>query len=430
VISTQRTDGFLMEGGPDSFLNKEGIQEVCASLGVPLIDVRQGFGRSFIVRGRRLLPIPHGLYLMAPSAIRPFLRSPVVSPMGKLRMGLDLVLPARSSGGDESLGSFVRRRLGREALARVAQPLIGGIYSGDPERLSLAATQPQFLDMERQYGSVIRALLRRRVQASGARYSLFLTPRDGMQALVDALAAHLTEVRLSTAVERLQPPEVRLRRREGRACPERSEGARVPSWHINGEPFDAVCLCLPVPAAARLLPHLPWPALTYTSMATVNFAFLRDQVRHALDGAGMVVPAVERRSIVACTFSSQKFEGRAPDAHVLLRAFVGGALAPYALARADADLIAAALADLRTLLGIEGEPAYVWLTRMPKSMPQYEVGHLERLAAFERALSGDPTLAVSGNAARGVGVPDCVASGFAAAGRLLMSGAVPSQMAS
>jgi oxygen-dependent protoporphyrinogen oxidase len=401
-----------MEGGPDSFLSKEGIAELCTSLGVETIGVRPGFGRSFIVRGRRLLPIPQGLYLMAPSAIRPFMRSPVVSPLGKLRMGLDMVLPARSSGDDESLASFVRRRLGREALERVAQPMIGGIYSADPERLSLAATQPQFLEMERRHGSVIRALMARKTQASGARYNLFLTPMDGMQALVDALARSLREVRLSTPVRTLSPSASLTAGMPSPAAT--SEGC----W-VNGERFDGVCVCLPAPAAARLLPDLPWPALTYTSMATVNFGFHRDQVRHALDGAGAVVPAVEGRSLVACTFSSSKFEGRAPEGHVLLRAFVGGALAPAALARSDEELAAAALADLRELLTISGEPVETFVTRMPDSMPQYEVGHLERLAAFERALADVPCLEVAGNGACGVGVPDCIASGLAAADRLL-----------
>ncbi|HEU0167326.1 MAG TPA: protoporphyrinogen oxidase [Chloroflexota bacterium] len=404
VISTRRTDGWLMEGGPDSFLSKEGIAELCASLGVETIGVRPGFGRSFIVRGRRLLPIPQGLYLMAPSAIRPFMRSPVVSPLGKLRMGLDMVLPARSSDADESLASFVRRRLGREALERVAQPMIGGIYSADPERLSLAATQPQFLEMERRHGSVIRALMARKTQASGARYNLFLTPRHGMQTVVDALAGSLPEVRRSTAVTTLTLPSAAA---AGEGC------------SVNGEGFDGVCVCMPAPDAARLLPELPWPALTYTSMATVNFGFHRDQVRHALDGAGAVVPAVEGRSLVACTFSSSKFEGRAPEGHVLLRAFVGGALAPAALARSDEELAAAALADLRELLTISGEPVETFVTRMPDSMPQYEVGHLERLAAFERALADVPCLEVAGNGACGVGVPDCIASGLAAADRLL-----------
>ncbi|MBV8087141.1 MAG: protoporphyrinogen oxidase [Chloroflexi bacterium] len=409
VISTRRADGWLMEGGPDSFLSKEGIAELCASLRVETIGVRPGFGRSFIVRGRRLLPIPQGLYLMAPSAIRPFLRSPVVSPLGKLRMGLDLVLPRGTSGGDESLASFVRRRLGSEALDRVAQPMIGGIYSADPERLSLAATQPQFLEMERRHGSVIRALMARRTQASGARYNLFLTPREGMQALVDALRARVRVVRLRTPVRSLTLP---------------SAAAAGEGLLVNGEQFEGVCMCLPAPAAARLLPELPWPGLTYTSMATVNFGLQREQVAHPLDGAGAVVPAVEGRSLVACTFSSSKFERRAPEGHVLLRAFVGGALAPHALDRDDKELTAAALADLRQLLGISGEPAETFVSRMPESMPQYEVGHLGRLAEFEQAIEGIAGLEVAGNGSRGVGVPDCIASGFAAADRLLVGAAV------
>jgi len=393
VVHTKRRDGYLMEAGPDSFLDKAGIASLCQELGIAgqLIRVQPDARRSFIVRDGRLHPVPEGLYLMAPSAIRPFIFSQVVSWPAKARMLLDLALPGRHSGADESLASFVGRRLGREALDRLAQPLLSGIYGADPSRLSLAATMPQFLDMERLHGSVIRALLRSRQQrASGARYGLFLSLRDGLQSLVDALASHVSDVRLNARVTDLGQLDA-----------------------------GALCLCVPAPELARLLADLPLPVATYSSAATINLGFRRAQIRHGLDGAGFVVPQVEHRAIVACTFSSQKFEGRAPSGRVLLRAFAGGMLSSDVYARSDEELISSALGDLRELIGIDGEPDAVWLSRLPETMPQYEVGHLDRLAQLEAALASKPKLALAGNGYRGVGVPDCIAGGFAAADRLL-----------
>lgn len=389
VIWTERRGGYLMEAGPDCFLNKGGMVELCRELGLEdqLIRVRPEARRSFIVRGRRLLAIPDGLYLMAPSAIRPFLRSPVVSWPGKARMLLDLALPPQRSEEDESLASFVRRRLGREALDRLAQPLLGGIYGADPEHLSLAATMPQFLEMERRHGSVVRALLARHQQASGARYGLFLTFKDGMQSLVNALAARLTDVRLGASITSLSDLQA-----------------------------DAVCLALPLPGVAQLSPTLPLPPTAYSPAVTLNLGFRRSQIPRLAEGAGFVVPHVERRSIIACSFSSQKFEGRADEDRVLLRAFAGGMLNPD-LGSSDEELMAAALKDLADLIGIQGTPDETLVTRFPASMPQYEVGHRRAVKSLFEALP--PHVALAGNAYSGVGVPDCVVSGFAAADRLL-----------
>src|SRR5712692_10114299 len=413
VICSERRNGYLMEAGPDCFLDKQPMRELCEELGISdeLIRVRPQARRSFILRGRRLLPIPEGLYLMAPSAIWPFLRSPVVSWPGKLRMLLEVVVPSRPAS-DESLASFVRRRLGREALERLAQPLLGGIYGADPARLSLAATMPQFLEMERGHGSIIRGLLARREQASGARYGLFLSFREGMQTLVDALAPRAGEVRLNTPVTELSP------------LPPRRERARVREpggWAVTAGAeqleFEQVCLCLPLPEAARLAPTLPLRAMPYSSVATINFGFRRSQIRHSLNGAGFVVPAIERRTIMACTFGSEKFEGRAPGDRVLLRAFAGGMLNQEAYSLPDNQLIERSLRDVSDLLDVSGDPEEVWLSRWPDSMPQYEVGHLDRVAQLEQALP--PALGLAGNAYRGVGIPDCLASGFSAADRLL-----------
>ncbi|MBM3222288.1 MAG: protoporphyrinogen oxidase [Candidatus Tectomicrobia bacterium] len=413
VIGTMQQDGLLLEQGPDCFLAAKpwGVR-LCEELGLQdeLISTTTQHRQSFIVRAGRLLPVPQGFYLMAPGSWRSFLTTPIFSWPGKLRMALDLVLPRRTDPRDESLAQFVTRRLGREALERMAQPMVGGIYTADPQYLSMRATMPQFLDMEQQHGSVIRALLRRQPQThptaqgtSGARYGLFVSLRRGIQTLVDTLLERLPPetVRLHTPVQHVQ------------RLPETGR------WvvHLAEQPgleADAVCLCLPAPQAGQMLHAVDatlaagLQAMRYASSATVNIVCRRDQIAHPLDGIGFVVPAIEQRSLIACSFSSVKFAGRAPQGQVLLRAFVGGALHPQQLACSDAAMQQAVLQDLRTLLGMTGEPLSMRTARHLEAMPQYHVGHLERVAHLQTLLAAWPGLVLAGNAYHGVGIPDCI----------------------
>jgi oxygen-dependent protoporphyrinogen oxidase len=325
-------------------------------------------------------------------------------------MALDLVLP-RGRGGDESLASFVRRRLGREALDRAADPLVGGIYTADPERLSLAATMPRFLDIEREHRSLIlglRACAGAPAErgAAGARYDLFASHARGMEALVDEITGRLPRVL------RCRAPVGTLARDGG-------------AWRFRAgdEPVvaDAVIVAAPAPAAATLLrgvdPALgrDLAAIDYASSATVTLGFDAPEVAAALQGFGFVVPAVERRALLACTFASRKFPGRAPAGHSLVRAFVGGARRPEAVELDDETLIATIRGELRALLGITASPMLVRVHRYRRAMPQYAVGHLDRVAAIEARVAALPGLALAGAAYRGVGIPDCVRSGEAAA---------------
>jgi len=427
AIETERRAGCLLEKGPDCFLSTkpEGIA-LCRELGLEsrLVGTRPENRRSFLLRRGRLIPVPQGFYLLAPFSLLPFLASPIFSPLGKLRMALDLVIPRRREGGDETLASFVRRRLGREALDRMAQPMVAGIYSADPEELSLEATMPQFLEMEREDRSIILALRRRMGaareggSASGPRYGLFLTLDAGMGALVDALLG-----RLPAASLRPRARAVSLRREGG--------GWRV---GVEGEgelEADAVCAALPAPPAARLLrgvsPRLGalLEEVPCGSVATLNLIFRREQVAHPLDGMGFVVPAAEGRSLVACSFSSSKFAGRAPAGKALLRAFVGGAHGEEVLGLPDGDLTGRVMADLRLILGIRGEPEEASLQRYPGAMPRYRLGHLGRVRSMEEEAGRLPGFALAGSTYRGVGIPDCVASAGAAARRLLEGLAAP-----
>jgi oxygen-dependent protoporphyrinogen oxidase len=415
TIASERVDGFLVEAGPDSFLSeKPWALALCRRLGIEdrLVRTDDRFRKVFVWHRGRLHPLPDGFQLLAPTALRPFATSSLFSLGGKLRMALDLVLP-RGGDDDESLGAFVRRRLGSEALERVAQPLVAGIYTADPDDLSLTATMPRFVELERRQRSVILGLRRALRQAplpgtSGARWSLFVTFAGGMEELVQALAARLPagSVALEQRVSALERAGARWRVTT-------AEGTAVEA--------DRVIVATESHAAARLARYLD-PALAtlleeipYASAATVSLGYRRADVPHPLDGFGFVVPRTENRALLAGTFSSVKYPGRAPDGHVLIRAFLGGMLNAAVLAEDDAALVARARAELREALGIVAQPVLARLHRWPASMPQYRVGHLTRVETIERALAALPGLLLAGAAYRGVGIADCVRAGEAAA---------------
>jgi len=435
IVQTSERGGFLLEHGPDSFISeKPATLELAKRLGldVQLIETNESHRRSFIVKQGKLLPVPEGFHLLAPSRWWPFLKSDIFSWSGKARMALELWLPRRDANGsspDESLAAFVRRRLGNEALERMAQPMVGGIYTADPEQLSLRATMPRFLEMERQHGSLIRALRKQKERqdsdeskASGARYSLFLSFDRGMQMLTDKLEQTIrsrhgtsrarTSIRLATKVESIRPNI--------------SSGHAATGWLVEtsgGESLvaDTLCLALPAHASSRLLgaldPQLAveLAAIPYASSATINLAYNRADIPHPLDGFGFVVPFIERRSLIACTFSSVKFAGRAPEGQALLRAFAGGALQPEIFELGEAELLARVRADLRDLLGIERAPIFAEVSKWACSMPQYHVGHLERAKRIAERVAALPGLFLAGNAYSGLGIPDCIRSGEVAA---------------
>ncbi len=415
VIGTTRLDGFTVEEGPDSFItNKPWGTELCRRLGLgdQVIETDASHRRSFVVRNGRLAPVPEGFVLMAPSKLLPVLTSPILSWRGKLRLLMDLIIPRRDDETEESLAAFVRRRLGREALDRLVQPLVAGIYTADPNDLSLKATLPQFLAMEREHGSLIRAARRAahdrgslyaEEQASGARYGLFITLAEGMDTLPRALAAALPPgcIRLETAVRRI------------------SRNAPVSPWLVellDGPSIeaDSVVLSTEAHAAARLLDSadpalaLQLRAIPYASSIIVNIAYRRDQITHPLDGFGAVVPAIEGRSILAVSFLSVKFPNRAPAGTALLRAFIGGATRPDQFDLDDDALSVLVQRELGELIGASGKPLFVHIGRHPRSMPQYNLGHLERVAAIRRHLSKHAGLNLTGIAYDGVGIPDCV----------------------
>jgi len=415
TIETERAGGFLVEAGPDSFLSeKPWALALCRRIGLEsrLVGTDDRFRRVFVWFGGRLHPVPDGFQLLAPTRLAPFVTSSLFSWPGKLRMALDLVLP-RGGGGDESLGAFVRRRLGREALERIAQPLVAGIYTADPDELSLLATMPRFVELERRERSLILGLWKASRQApaastSGARWSLFVSLVGGMAELIAAVAA------------RLPHDAVRLKHRVS-GIERRGADWRVTTEEGGPVDADAVIIASETHAASRLLRYVD-PALAtmlelvpYASSATVSLGYRRADIPYPLDGFGVVVPRSERRDLLACTFSSVKYPGRAPEGHVLIRGFVGGTLNAAALERDDGEIVDRVRRELREALGITVDPTLSRVWRHPSSMPQYAVGHLTTVETIERRVAAAPGLFLAGGGYRGVGIADCVRSAEAAA---------------
>lgn len=423
TIETSEIDGYLVERGADMFISdKPAGVKLCERLGIAdrLIAPREAGRRSLVLRKGEPVAVPEGFTLMTPTLLSPMLKTPLLSPLGKLRIAAELFLPRGEGSRDESLASFVRRRFGREALERLVQPLLGGIWTGDPERLSLRATLPRFVEMERAHRSLIlgarRGAAKKRGE-SGARYGLFVSFPRGMRELLEALEAKVAGGGMIRT------------------------GARVAALHqLNGElslecdgdraPVDAVVVALPAYRAAELLEPVvpgagqPLRAIPYASSAIVVSGHRLSDVKHPLDAFGLVVPAVERRQILAVSFASRKLPGRAPEGRVLLRTFVGGATQPELFARSDDEIEAIVRDELRAIFGVAGTPDFVRVCRHARAMPQYELGHLDRVAAIEDALTVEPRIAVCGNAYRGVGIPDTIASAETAAERVARGVAV------
>ena len=408
VVLSEEINGFTIDGGPDALLiqKPDGI-ELCKELGLgERLVVTKPPRLAYIQRGGRLHPLPAASVLGIPTKFGPFVRTRLFSWPGKIRMGMELFVAPRQDQGDESIGAFMTRRFGREATTYLAEPLLAGIHAGDVDRLSVQALFPRFAEAERKHGSLLRAFTRRPagpVSVDGAFKSLPGGLSEMVRALVKALGAD--HVRTGTRVDAI--------------------GGRGP-FQVRtsaAETIDARAVILATPAfatsalmqdrdaeIARLTGEIP-----YASAATIALAFTRDAVRHALNGSGFVVPRVEGTGILAGSWLSSKWPNRAPDGHVLLRTFVGGARDPEALQKSDRELVSLSMAALRPLLGITGEPLFSRIYRWERSNAQHEVGHVARVAAIERALAKHPGLFVTGSGFRGTGIPDCVADGRATA---------------
>lgn len=433
-IATDQVDNFVIEGGPDSFITqKPWATQLCRELGltdrlIPTNDQRRNI--YVLVRGR-LVPFPGGYRLTVPTEFIPFALSPLISPLGKLRMGMELIIPPRREQGDESLADFIRRRLGSEALDKIAGPVMAGIYVADPERLSLQSTFPMFAEMEQKYGSLIKAMRASKKSphgphangaggrpiahghsggqssAGGGPTSMFTSLRGGMQELVETLVAQLRgDVRLSSRVTKLRRV---------------SSGFEVTLDSAPNQPLqtDAVVIATPAFVAADLLesvePHLAalLRQVRYVSTATVSLGYRRADLGtySDLNGFGFMVPKSENRQILACTWSSTKFNHRAPADSGLLRVFVGGDNREHLVEKMpDEELFALVQSELKITMGITATPLVRRIFRWPKGNAQYDVGHLDRVTQMEQLAATIPGLYLTGSAFRGIGLPDCIKS--------------------
>jgi protoporphyrinogen/coproporphyrinogen III oxidase len=419
VILSEEVDRFTIDAGPDALLiQKPEAIRLCEELGLGERLVTTKLPRlAYIQRGGRLHALPAGSVLGIPTRVGPFLRTPLFSWRGKLRMGFELFVPPRGEDSDESIGAFMRRRFGREATEYLAEPLLAGIHAGDVDRLSMKSLFPRFRDAERKHGSLLRAFASPRRNGSPAANPHAPNPKaqspnpdgafkslpGGLSEMVHALVAALGPgaVRTRSAVVDVAgkgPFEVRT--------------ADGDLWHAR-----TVVLAAPAYVAGALLRARDasiaglCEAVPYASVATVALAFRRDAIAHPLNGSGFVVPRVEHTGILAGSWLSSKWPHRAPDAAALLRTFIGGARDPELPGRDDRELVELSLRALTPLLGIRADPLFTRVYRWTRANAQHEVGHLDRVAAIDRALAAHPGLFVTGSGYRGVGIPDCVADG-------------------
>lgn len=425
VIATEHIDGFQVELGPDSLLKTLpwGV-DLCRRLGIAdeLTGTNTHQKRTWILRSGRLQPLPEGLAIMAPRRIWPTVRSPILSIPAKLRMAGEWLIRRRSESTDESLARFACRRFGRETFDRLIQPLVSGIYMADPEKLSMRAALPRFVEMEAKHGSLIRAarhsLRNQKIHKGNGSPSsngggMFVAPRTGVGRLITAIVDRLPEntIRLRSPVRDLS------RTADG--------GWSVSVSDASTERFDGVIVGTPSDTAARLLTGVSRSladdlnSIEHSGCVVVTLAYTRGDITHPLNGHGFVVPQIEDREIIACTFSSVKYANRAPDGQVLLRVFLGGAMRPNVMQFDDAAILNVVSRELDPLLGIHGKPTLTRVTRQPNVMPQYHVGHLERMDRITAEVGKLPGIELAGNSYYGVGIPHCIHSGEQSGERIL-----------
>ncbi len=428
-LRTERIDGygdapFIVEAGPDSFITQKpwGLQ-LARQLGLEseFLPTNDHKRKTFVLHKGRPAAMPDGVLLIVPTKFTPFALTPLISPWGKLRMGMDLFIPAKKDDSDETLAGFIERRLGREALDKIAEPLLSGIYNAEAEKQSMMATFPRFREMEKQHGSLMRGMLASRKartsapSPNGANGSkplpMFMSLASGMERMVEALHPRLTgDCRLNTGVQSI--------RRNG-------EGYRLELSDGTSLDAGAVVLAVPTFVAGPLLAEIAPQAaaglddIRYVSTGTISFAYKRDELDHPLDGFGVVIPRSENRPINAITWTSTKFDQRAPDGYALLRVFFGGSRSPEMMQRSDEEIEQIARQEMKAIMDIDATPLFHRINRWQNATPQYDVGHLERVAAIEVALPAG--LHLTGSPYRGIGIPDCIHQGQQAAEKILDS---------
>ncbi|MDR0392439.1 MAG: protoporphyrinogen oxidase, partial [Planctomycetaceae bacterium] len=433
ALHTLLQDGYEIELGVDNFISTLpwGLQ-LCKELGLSdkLVQTNAQYRRTYVARKSRLHLLPDGFLMMAPTKLLPMATTPLLSPLGKLRAGLELFMPARRDNIDESMANFVLRRFGREIFERLVEPLISGVYAADMDKLSVLATLPRFREMERDHGSLIWAMQKqlaanrsaKLAEQSGARYSLFVTLQGGLSLICDSIVSKLPagSVKLSEAVESvtLQNDGKYVLKTNNTKSPETTNNTQT------NLTYDAIILACPSHEGAKLLRDiLPDVAsrlseIEHEGTAIVTFAFNNEQIKQPLKGMGFVVPKIEKSVILAGSFSSLKYPHRTPEGKQLIRIFAGGARNPTAAEMPDEELVPLLFNELKRIVKITGEPLFNVVAHWARTMPQYYVGHRELIQTIEQTTSQQPLLALAGNAFHGIGIPNCIRSGFDAAEKI------------
>ncbi len=421
-ISSERVEGCVVEAGPDSFLTeKPWAAMLCKELGLgdQLIGSNDAKRKTYIVVHGKLIAMPDGLMFMVPTKLVPTALSPLFSWNTKVRMARELMHPPRPMHGDETVGELVERHFGAEVVDRLADPLLSGVYGGDANKLSARAVLPRFVEMEEKYGSLSRAMLAGHKKLAAMAKSqpprpLFSSLKDGMQQMVDAVAA------------RLVPDSIRLRTRVRGVYPHNG-GWRIAVEMGPDSYYDAVVLATPANIAGALLEAVDTElaqdllGVAYSSSVTVALGYYMNQLGHLPPGFGFLVPRSEGTRMLACTFVHNKFPHRTPPDKGLLRCFLGGARDEAVLSLSDDELLAAVRAELKKIIKLDVNPIFARVYRWRGAMAQYESGHLARVERIERRVADIKRLDIAGNAFHGIGVPDCIRSGQQAADRVLGS---------
>lgn len=436
VIRTEQADGCVIEAGPDSFISqKPWALELIRELGLEadLIGSNDHLRKTYILRHGRLVPMPDGLFLMVPTAIRPLLSTPLLSPGTKIRMACELLRRARTSGRsdgpaaangkvttparDRSVAEFIRNHYGQEAVDYLAEPLLAGIYGGDAAELSVNSVLPRFVELERRFGSLTRGVLASRAQTASSSKAapLFLTLKGGMQQLIEAL-----ESAIAGKVTFVRGEVEAVESTGNESSPNR---LRV---SLSGTALEAdhVVIATPAYAAGRLLRGMDASladllgGIRYHSSITIALGYERSGFRHRLEGFGFLVPKVERRLLTACTWVGTKFPHRVAENRLLLRAFIGCGTNESLLTRSDDALVHEAREELQRLMGVTEEALFSRVVRWRRAMAQYNVGHERRIAEIQGRLDRFPRLHLAGNAYMGIGIPDCIHSAQLAAQRI------------
>jgi oxygen-dependent protoporphyrinogen oxidase len=419
---SDRVEECLVEAGPDSFLTeKPWALTLCKELGIDdqLIGSNDAQRKTYIVVNHRLIAMPDGLMFMVPTKLVPTALSPLFSWGTKVRMAQELLHPPRPMENDETVGELVERHFGAEVVDRLADPLLSGVYGGDANKLSARAVLPRFVEMEEKYGSLSKAMLaaHNKMRAMAGKQPprpLFSSLKDGMQQMVDSIAARLdgSAIRLRTRVRGIYP-----------------KGDR---WRLaidmgDDEVFDAVIVATPANVAGALLEAVDRDmaddllGVTYSSSVTVTLGYHMDQLKHLPPGFGFLVPRSEGRRMLACTFVHNKFPHRAPADKGILRCFLGGARDEAVLNLTDDEIVDTVRKELTQLVKLEARPMFERVYRWRGAMAQYESGHIARIARIEKRLKDIPGLEVAGNAYHGIGVPDCIREGMNAANAVVQT---------